>query len=291
MQQQLTTPRVRGLDVALGGVRGTMAVSDRYRTSAGFNDQGGDPGHHGSPDLVVRHTVNYLLAADIAENVTAQGPLLDVGSGIGVFSMWLARRLERSLHLADHDPAVLALAHRTFPDITVHSDLAHAPDVPMVTAMEVIEHVHYREQTAFVRELMAHVEPGGVFVCSTPDERRYIGGWSGYQPHVGTLDFTSLGTLLRNATGLPVHMWRIGGPGFTLSALQRVGEPLANRVWGFAQRRAPELTGRVAGGVGVRRRARSNAFAPAPADELFTVTTDVDGLGTGLLAAVFKPAT
>jgi hypothetical protein len=290
MQQQLTTPRVRGLDVALGGVRGTMAVSDRYRTSAGLNDQGGDPGHHASPDLVVRHTVNYLLAADIAENIAARGPLLDVGSGIGVFSMWLARRLERGLHLADHDPAVLALANRTFQDITVHSDLTHAPDVPVVTAMEVIEHVPYREQTAFVRDLMAHVEPGGVLVCSTPDERRYIGGWSGYQPHVGTLDFTSLGTLLRNATGLPAHVWRIGGPGFTLSALQRVGEPLANRVWGFAQRRAPELTGRVAGGVGVRRRARSNAFAPAPADELFTVTTDVDGLGTGLLAAVFKPA-
>ena len=289
MQQQLTTPAVRDLDVALGGVRGTMAVSDRYRTATGVNAQGGDPGHHGSPDLLVRHTVNYLLAADIAERITAEGPLLDVGSGVGVFSMWLARRLGRALHLADHDPAVLALATRTFPDITVHSDLARAPTVPVVTAMEVIEHVRYRDQVAFVGDLMAHVEPGGVLVCSTPDERRYLGGWSGYAPHVGTLDLTGLQTLLRNATGLPVNVWRIGGPGFTLSALQRVGEPLANRVWAFAQRRAPHLTGRLAGGLGSRRRTQANTLAPAPADESFTVTTDAEGLGTGLLAAVFKP--
>jgi hypothetical protein len=290
MQQQLTTPVVRGLDVALGGVRGTLAVSDRYRTPAGANGQGGDLGHHASPDLLVRHTVNYLLAADIAATVRAEGPLLDVGSGIGVFSTWLARRLGRSLHLADHDTSVLALATRAFPDVTAHADLADAPTVPVVTAMEVIEHIRYREQTGFVNDLMAHVEPGGVLVCSTPDERRYLGGWSGYAPHVGTLDLTGLRTLLHNATGLPVQVWRIAGPGFTLGAVQRVGEPVANRVWGFAQRRAPDLTGRLAGGLGNRRRAQSRNFAPAPADEEFTVTADPDGLGTGLLAAVFRPA-
>jgi hypothetical protein len=194
------------------------------------------------------------------------------------------------LHVADHDPAVLQLTRRAFPGVTVHTDLAQAPTAPVVTAMEVIEHVPYKDQMQFVRDVMTHVEPGGVFVCSTPDERRYLGGWSGYEPHVGTLDFAGLETLLRDATGLHVHIWRISGPGFTLGPLQRVGEPLANRVWAFAQRRAPGLTGRLAGGLGARRRTQSNSFEPAPADDEFSVTTDVDGLGTGLLAAVYQPA-
>jgi hypothetical protein len=289
MQQQLTAPGVRGLDVALGGVRGTLAVSDRYRTAAGNNGQGGDLGHHANPDLLVRHTVNYLLASDVAAGVNGEGPLLDVGSGVGVFSTWLARRLGRTLHVADHDPAVLQLTQRAFPGVTVHNDLAQAPSAAVVTAMEVVEHLPYRDQPQFVDDLMAHVEPGGVLVCSTPDEHRYLGGWSGYEPHVGTLDFAGLETLLRDTTHLPVQVWRISGPGFTLGPLQRVGEPLANRVWAFAQRRAPGLTGRLAGGIGARRRTQSNSFAPAPADDAFSVTTDADGFGTGLLAAVFRP--
>jgi hypothetical protein len=130
-----------------------------------------------------------------------------------------------------------------------------------------------------------------VLVCSTPDERRYLGGWSGYEPHIGTLDFSGLKTLLRNATNLPVQVWRISGPGFTLGRLQRVGEPLANRLWALAQRQAPRWTGWLVGGIGERRRMRSNSFEPAPADTAFSVTTDPDGLGTGLLAAVFRPIT
>ena len=291
MQQLLTAPGVRGLDVALGGVRGTLAVSDRYRTATGANGQGGDLGHHASPDLLVRHTVNYLLASDVAASVNGDGPLLDVGSGVGVFSTWLARRLERTLHVADHDPAVLRLTQRAFPNVTVHSDLDFAPSAAVVTAMEVIEHVPYRDQPRFVSDLMSHVEPGGVLVCSTPDERRYLGGWSGYEPHIGTLDFNGLKTLLRNVTNLPVQVWRISGPGFTLGRLQRVGEPLANRLWALAQRHAPRWTGWLVGGIGERRRMRSNSFEPAPADNAFSVTTDPDGLGTGLLAAVFRPIT
>lgn len=288
--KSLTAPVVRGLDVALGGVRGTMAVLDRYRGATAANGQGGDPGHHASHDLLVRHTVNYLLAAQVAADVTVDGPLLDVGCGAGVFSTWLARRLERAPHLVDHDPAVLALASRAFPDVTTHGDLAQAPTAAVVTAMEVIEHLRYRDQVRFVRDLLTRVAPGGVLVCSTPDERRYLGGWSGYEPHVGTLDYRGLQTLLRSATDLPVQIWRIAGPAFTLGRLQRVGEPVANRVWAFAQRRAPGLTGRLAGGVGNRRRTQANSFTPAPADDTFAVDADPDGLGTGLIAVIHRPA-
>lgn len=287
-------PRVHGLDAALGGVHGTMATVDRYRTAVGTNAEGGDPGHHASPELVVRHTVNYLLAADIVCDVADDGPLLDVGSGVGVFSTWLARRLQRPLHIVDHDRAVLQLTQRAFGDVTTHTELADAPRATVVTAMEVLEHLRYVDQTAFVRELIEHVEPGGVLVCSTPDERSYVGGWSGYAPHVGTLDPNSLRTLLRSAAdGLPFTIWRIGGPGFELGRLQRLGEPIANRLWGALQSRMPTVTHRVAGAIGGRRRDRSDIFDGGPPEDSFTVTADDDGDGevrsTGLLAAVYRP--
>lgn len=284
-------PRVCGLDAALGGVRGTMAMVDRYRTSAGTNTEGGDLGHHAGLDLLIRHTVNYALAADVASRIATPGPLLDVGSGVGVFSMWLARRLDRPVHLVDHDPTLLRLAHRAFADVVVHDTLAQSPVAAVVTAMEVLEHVAYGDQMSFVRAVIDRVRPGGVLICSTPDERRYLGGWSGYGPHIGTLDPASLRTLLQNATGLPVHVWRIDGPGFRLGSARRVGEPLANRLWTVAQRRAPAVTERITGTVATRRRARSQVFAPPPSEEAFTVAPDADagGTGTGLLAAVFKP--
>lgn len=284
-------PRPRGLDAALGGVRGAMATLDRYRTTPGTNAEGGDPAHHASPDLLVRHTVNYLLAADIADEVRIDGPVIDVGSGVGVFSVWLARRLERPLHLVDHDEQVLQLARRSFGDVTTHTELAEAPTAAVVTAMEVLEHIRYCDQPAFVRAILDRVAPGGVLVCSTPDERRYVGGWSGYAPHVGTLDPASLRTLLHNACGLPVDVWRIDGPGFHLGRLQRVSEPVVNRVWGAAQARVPGLADRIAGALGRRRRSGRDAFGPGPRDDAFTVTpADAsDGPGTGLLAVVHVP--
>lgn len=284
-------PQPHGLDAALGGVRGAMATLDRYRTTPGTNAQGGDPAHHASPDLLVRHTVNYLLAADVAEEVTTDGPVVDVGSGVGVFSVWLARRLGRALHLVDHDEQVLQLARRSFGAVTTHTDLADAPRAAVVTAMEVLEHIRYWDQPAFVRAMLERVVPGGVLVCSTPDERRYLGGWSGYAPHIGTLDPASLRTLLHNASDLPVDVWRVDGPGFRIGAVQRVGEPIVNRVWGVAQARAPGLVDRIAGALGQRRRGGS-AFDPGPPDDAFTVTpADAShGPGTGLLAVVHVPA-
>jgi SAM-dependent methyltransferase len=286
-------PKVRGLDAAVGGVRGAMATLDQYRTTPGTNAQGGDPAHHASANLLVRHTVNYLLAADVAEDVKAAGPVLDVGSGVGVFSVWLARRLERPLHLVDHDDQVLQLAHRSFGDVSTHTDITDAPRAAVVTAMEVLEHISYGEQSAFVRAMLDRVEPGGVLICSTPDERGYLGGWSGYAPHIGTLNAASLGTLLHNAAGLPVQVWRIDGPGFRLRPLQRVGEPLANRVWSVAQARVPGLVDRAAGILGQLRRERVDVFDPGPPDDAFSVAPAdaLDAPGTGLLAVIRVPST
>jgi SAM-dependent methyltransferase len=285
-------PSVRGLDAALGGVQGSLATVDRFRTTHGTNLEGGDPGHHASPDLLVRHTVNYLLAADVADPIAIDGPLLDVGSGVGAFSMWLARRLDRELHLVDHDPEVLRLARRSFAGVEVHPDASGAPQGAVVTAMEVLEHLRYRDQYRFAAELYDRVAPGGVLLCSTPDERRYLGGWSGYAPHIGVLDASSLRTLLERATGRPAQVWRIAGPGFDLGRVQRVAEPVANRAWTLAQSWAPRLTDRLAGAVGSRRRGRAVGLHPTPPSGAFTVTPadDPANPGTGLIGAVHRPA-
>lgn len=290
--RRLTTPSVRGLGDAVRGVADALAAVDRHRVSGG-NAEGGDPGHHASPALLVRHTVNYLLAADLADGVAVEGPVLDVGSGVGTFSAWLAGRLERRLHLADHDRTVLAVAERAYPAVTVHDTVSDAPPAAVVTAMEVVEHVPYRDQVAFVRALLSRLRPGGLAVLSTPDEGGYVGGWSGYAPHIGTLGFDGLRTLLRDTTSLPSAVWRIDGPGFRLRPAQRLLEPVANRAWTAVQGAAPTLTGRLVDAVGRRRRAGRDGAAtsppPAPDDAAFTVSADAGGPGTGLFAAVFRP--
>jgi hypothetical protein len=107
------------------------------------------------------------------------------------------------------------------------------------------------------------------------------------------LDPASLRTLLHNASGAPVDLWRIDGPGFRLGPVQRIGEPIVNRVWGAAQARVPGLADRIAGGIGRRRRGSGEAFGPGPRDDAFTVTPAgaSDGPGTGLLAVVHVPPT
>lgn len=286
-------PAISHLDSALRDVRRALAAVDRHRGTAAVNAEGGDAGHHASAALLVRHTVNYLLAAEIADTVGHAGPLLDVGSGVGAFSSWLADRTGRPLHLADHDADVRALARRAFPDAVVHADVSAAPPAAVVSAMEVIEHLPYRAQVSFVRALWDRVMPGGTLVCSTPDERGYLGGWSGYAPHIGTLDAGGVRSLLQIATGHPAQVWRVDGPGFRLGPGQRVVEPLANHVWTVAQRRAPRLTTRLVDAVGSRRR-RSGHGPRAPADTAFTVAESTHGdevraVGTGLVAAVHRP--
>jgi hypothetical protein len=88
-------------------------------------------------------------------------------------------------------------------------------------------------------------------------------------------------------------VWRIDGPGFRLGRLQRIGEPVANRIWGRAQSLLPRVTHGLAGLLGRRRRGGAATFDPAPPDDAFTVTAadpaSAADAGTGLLAAVHVP--
>lgn len=261
---------------------------DDVRERVHRNSDGGDAGHQWDQGLVVRHAVNYAVAVEQASAVTEPGPLVDVGAGAGGFSVWASGQLRRSLVVVDQDPSHRELAAKAFADVAVHASMASVDAAPVVFCMEVIEHIHRDAQRAFVGDLGALVRPGGMLVMSTPDESGYIGGWSGYLPHVATLDANGLGALLR--TALPsweVEVLRVEGPGFDLSRLGRVGVPVANRIWSATQRRLPrvahELSHR-ASQLGRRRPA-----PPAPAPQAFGVGSAEQGEGTGLVARAVRP--
>jgi 2-polyprenyl-3-methyl-5-hydroxy-6-metoxy-1,4-benzoquinol methylase len=253
------------------------------------NYDGGDAGHQWDEGLVRRHAVNYAVAVDAARAVDLPGSLLDVGAGAGAFSVWAADALDRPLVIVDRDAGHRDLAARAFPQAAVHAEVVEVPPAPVVLSMEVIEHVPREQQEPFVRSLGQAVVPGGLLAMSTPDESGYWRGWSGYAPHVATLDATRLAALLqRLLEGWSVEVLRIGGPGFDLSRVGRYGVPVANRVWNALDSHVPALAHEVSYRVNQIGKRRPAPAAPDPSQ--FTVQPATRGAGTGLVALARRPA-
>lgn len=258
----------------------------RERTHRNFD--GGDAGHQWDQGLVLRHAVNYAVAVEYAAAVIEDGAVVDVGAGAGGFSVWAAGVLGRPLVIVDQDAGHRELASRAFGDVAVHAAMADVEAAPVVLCMEVIEHVRRRDQAGFAAQLGALVRPGGVLVMSTPDESGYLGGWSGYAPHVATLDAAGLGALLRVALpGWQVDVVRVDGPGFELSTLGRVGVPVANRVWSVLDTRLPRVTHELA--YRVNRLGNHRTAPPSPDPSAFCVGPADIGEGTGLIARAVRP--
>lgn len=285
-------PGLAGLDVATREAAAFLDRAARARGAAWVNAEGGDVGAHGSLRSVVRHVGHYLAAVELgqARGVAIAGAaLLDVGSGVGALAAWAADRLGMALHLADHHTAVLAVATTAFPEATVVADLgARAGWAPLVTAMEVVEHLPPSEHEAFAALLWRQVAPGGLLVVSTPEETRYPGGWSGYAPHVGCVDAPGLRRLLEHASGQPASVWRLEGAPWALPRHRAWLESGLNRAWSLLHDRLPAVADRL--GSGAARIAPSYAHMVDGA-----IPTDVaavppsEGTGTGLLGVVARP--
>lgn len=288
-----------------------LALADARRASVPFlarveavrdgavSPAGGDVSAHGSGRLVTRHLAHYLAALELARSADAiRGPgpdrpapvVVDVGSGVGALGAWLAAELGARLHLVDLEQAPRAIAAQAFPEAFVHAEVSAVPagTADLVLGMEVIEHVTPHEQAAFVGAVRDLLAPGGLLVMSTPDERRYLGGWSGYAPHVGPLTFDQLEALLERACGgLPTRVWRLEGTPFALGRVRAVAEPVANRAWAGLQRRSARTAAAAqAAGAALGRRLPSPGSRQVPA---VWATDERDGPGTGLLGVVHRP--
>lgn len=249
-----------------------------------LNVEGGDVGGFGSALLVARHVANYQAAADAVVAFGApEGPVLDVGCGVGALSAWVSERLGRDLVLCDQDVTVVRFGGATF-DVPVLTDLAEADPAPVVLAMEVLEHVLPADQPGFLADVWAGVAAGGLLVVSTPDETSYPGGWSGYAPHVGCVSPRRLHELLAQTTGTRPDVHRLEGGPYDMSLGRRVLERVANTTWTAVQRLAPGLARTLAGRGG--REQDLELAGVAPAATPFRVVPPRHGTGTGLLAVV-----
>jgi SAM-dependent methyltransferase len=275
-------PTPRRPDVAAALPFLNRAIARSHDTA--LNVEGGDVGGFGSPVLVARHVANYQAAADAVRALGApDGPVLDVGCGVGALSTWVARDLGRDLVLCDQDGAVVRFGGSTF-DVPAVTDLADAGPAPVVLAMEVLEHVPPEDQVGFLAAAWSQVLPGGLLVVSTPDETSYPGGWSGYAPHVGCVSSSQLHDLLVRATGTSPRVHRCEGGPYAMSWGRRALERVANGVWTFAQRRLPWLATALA--------RRGNRREPLALDDVTPAATPsrlvepAGGTGTGLFAVV-----
>ena len=278
-----TAPTLAELATALDEVTPWFGRA-RAATRAGANAEGGDPASHASPTLLARHLGHYLAAAEVAGPVDR---LVDVGCGTGAFTGWLADRLGADVTVVDHDPDVLAVAAEVAGARTTARDLADVPPAPLVTAMEVLEHIVPAEQPGFCAALLGAVADDGVLVLSTPDESLYPGGWSGYAPHVGCVTAGELATLLLDAGASSVDVHRLVGGPYDPPPATRWLEAVGNRVWSRLQAVAPGLTERLAAGGG-------DADDPVTVDaaavrtDLVRVLPAEEGAG-GSLVAVARP--
>ncbi len=216
----------------------------RAATRSGANAEGGDPASHASPTLLARHLGHYLAAAEVAGGGADR--LVDVGCGTGAFTGWLGERLGADVTVVDHDPDVLAVAAEVAHARTTARELADVDPAPLVTAMEVLEHIPPDDQPGFCKALVGTLAPDGVLVLSTPDESLYPGGWSGYAPHVGCVTAGELATLLLDAGAGRVDVHRVVGGPYDTPPLRRWLEAVGNRVWTRVRTAAPTLAERLA---------------------------------------------
>jgi 2-polyprenyl-6-hydroxyphenyl methylase/3-demethylubiquinone-9 3-methyltransferase len=119
------------------------------------------------------HMMNPCRAAWVLDRISARARVLDIGCGAGLLSEALAKAGCEVLGLDAASEAIMAAqAHAegkglnlTYRNATAEELLDEGAKFPVITALEVIEHV--ADPAAFLATLAALLEPGGKLFIST----------------------------------------------------------------------------------------------------------------------------
>lgn len=125
-------------------------------------------------DVRADHLNRYNFAVKQLKN-KGELSILDLACGVGYGSHLLADALEAHVTAADVDSAAIEHARRYFPASNIDYMLADARTVVFkdesfdaIVSFETIEHVDFSEM--LVRQYARWLKPGGVLICSTPNQ-------------------------------------------------------------------------------------------------------------------------
>lgn len=172
--------------------------------------KGGDSGYadtsYFDQETALRATFKCLLR-DLQKRGMTGGELLEVGCGYGYFLDEAGPYFRRRAG-TEFSPDAASHARRTGAEVFV-GGIEQLPATAMfdcALAIQVIEHIYH--PVDFMKELVAHIKPGGYVVIATPDIggalRKLMGkSWPSFKvpEHVVYFDFDGLQRLMKR-TGL-----------------------------------------------------------------------------------------
>ena len=106
----------------------------------------------------------------------AVGNVLEMGSGIGNMTRWLAKKenVNTVLAIDGFNEAISKLKEYEFPKVMAVSSLIDKLELPdsfvidTLVMCEVIEHIYKSEEKQFLNTIKKHLAPDAVFIVSTP---------------------------------------------------------------------------------------------------------------------------
>ena len=151
------------------------------------------------PDLFNEHFARYVYARGFCSGKN----VLDTGCGVGYGSSHLAE-VAQSVVGVDNDPQAIQYARRYYSRANTHYVAGDCQQLPfvsrtfdVVTSFELIEHL--ADAKSYLAEVRRVLEPGGVFIVSTPNRSVYgeHRGGEANPFHVREWDFNEFVSLLR----------------------------------------------------------------------------------------------
>lgn len=120
-----------------------------------------------------------FFAYEFAREYVKNKQTADIGCADGYGTQYLAAFTQSTIGV-DYSEATIAEARKKHADKTNLSFISGSvPPIPLadesvdvVTAFQFIEHIH--ERTAFMRDVKRVLKPGGIFICTTPNNKMSI---------------------------------------------------------------------------------------------------------------------